>query len=930
MTNAPALSSLPVTAAPLRLRFDWDEVSDRVVTNLLKAVYVDEPERIAGLPDALHRRAQAHRVFGTPISPKALARYDGAWEVLFNEWLLKEASKEQLAGLAVYVRRSLSGRARFVNLNSRAALRTFFKDRNDTANLRINVLRGFRAAHRSKQAPRTCGGNLAGGSGRAISSSIVHLTGEGLTSTRPLYQHQVEAVEELRALARARGSQNRRGLVVIPTGGGKTVTAVSWILEQMAADPTVRVLWIAHQEELLTQARDTFAAFARLQPRGFDRKARVIAGGHSPVSTLADDEIDVAIVTVQSLHRSWSTTQRLVAGYLSRPTIVVIDEAHHAGARTYQDIISTIVREPRTILIGLTATPYPTASLAAARLRDSFQQTLIDVSAEPLHAQGILAVPYLHTIQTYQSLELTLAELKKARGDLPPEVLAHLQNAARDGLVTRLWSDRQAEWGKTLVFATSRTHADSLGQQFASRGVPVKVLHGAVPEARGDVLAWFKDHSDPCVLVSVNMLTEGVDVPAAKTAFLVRPTTSPIRLRQMIGRVLRGPAAGGTSEAHVVYFRDNWTNFEDVLDPIELRDVPLVPTAGEVEHRLPPIIDSIGQEPIGEDILAGVWRMYQRRTDRIPLDPATSETRLCGYYVTMDRHVPVMEHQSAGFRDLIARAMKGESFHGRPLQSLFDDTFPPYPTARSLAAIRAHVSATGLEPDFVVVEASINPHEVALRLRAESALTDEQREIWLIKEYETSLARIAYPTFQHFEEAVERELRELRQAQRPQGNRLNAERPAAPSRPRQHLPRLRRSNERTLPSLASVVAQMRDVLAGEEVLSRLQEADLPTLSWSTRVSNSAWAYWSMRTSGKAAGRPVIRVNVLLRAPRTQVPDEVLSYLIFHEMLHDLLPGQGHDAEFRRLEAMWPESAALDLTLDTLHEQFDMLGSAASR
>jgi superfamily II DNA or RNA helicase len=927
MPNATDHTTTAATDERLRLRFDWNAVPDRVVIALLKAVYANEPEALDALADAEHRRAQADRVFGTPMSLKALARHEGAWEALCNEWLLKEASKEQLADIAAFVRRSLSGRARSVNLNSRAALRTFFRDRSDTENLRRNVLRGFRTAHRTKQKPRTC--SVGAGSRGGVPSSIVRLVGEGSPSTRPLYVHQVEAIDQLRLLAQATGSMNRRGLVVIPTGGGKTVTAVTWILEQMEADPEIRVLWIAHHEELLTQARDTFLSAARHHPRGFERSVRVIAGGHSPVSTLGDDDLDLAIVTVQSLHRSWPTTRRLVAGYLARPTIVVIDEAHHAGAHTYHEIVSEVVREPRSILIGLTATPYPTASLSAARLRDSFCRTLVDVSAEPLHAQGILAVPYLHTIQTHQSLELTPAELKKAKGDLPPQVLAHLQNAARDSLVTRLWSDRKAEWGKTLVFATSRTHGDSLGHQFASAGVPVKVLHGAVPEARGDVLAWFKDHSDPCVLVSVDMLTEGVDVPAAKTAFLVRPTTSPIRLRQMIGRVLRGPAAGGTSEAHVVYFRDNWTNFEDVLDPVELRDIPLAPTGGEVEHRLPPIIDWIGHDPIGEDILAGVWRMYQRRTDRIPLDPATSNTNLCGYYVTMDRNVPVMEHQADGFRDLIARSLKGETFHGTPLQSLFDDTFPPYPTDRSLAAIRAHISATGLEPDFVAIQASINPHEVAQRLRAEEALTDEQREAWLLMEYETSLARIAYPTFEHFEEAVERELRELRQAQRPQGSRLNAERPAAPLTTHEHLPLLLCSPDRALPTLASVVAQMRDVLAGEEVLNRLQDADLPTLSWSKRVSKGAWAYWSMRTSGKAAGKPVIRVNVILRAPRTQVSDDVLSYLIFHEMLHDLLPGQGHDAEFRRLEAMWPNSAALDLTLDTLHEQFDMLASARS-
>jgi len=76
--------------------------------------------------------------------------------------------------------------------------------------------------------------------------------------------------------------------------------------------------------------------------------------------------------------------------------------------------------------------------MAASRLRDSFRQTLVDVSAKPLHARGTLAVPFVHTIQTHLSFELTPSELKKATRNLPPKVLAHLQNAARESVVTSL------------------------------------------------------------------------------------------------------------------------------------------------------------------------------------------------------------------------------------------------------------------------------------------------------------------------------------------------------------------------------------------------------------------------------------------------------------------------------------------------------------
>lgn len=608
---------------------------------------------------------------------------------------------------------------------------------------------------------------------------------------------------------------------------------------------------------------------------------------------------------------------------MSRPTIVVIDEAHHAGARSYQDVISEVDRATKSILVGLTATPYPSGTRAAARLRDSFQRTLVDVSAESLHDSGILATPTLHTVQTHQALELTPAELRKATGDLPPDVLERLQNAARDGLIARLWMDHKSRWGKTLVFATSRNHADHLGRVLHDQKAPVKVLHGAIAEHRSDVIEWFKTHVGPCVLVSVGMLTEGVDLPDAKTAFLARPTTSSILLRQMIGRVLRGPAAGGSAESNIVYLRDNWINFEDVLDPAELPDVLVDPTSEWAGRRLPPIIDLGTGTQIPEHVLAQIQRMYQQRTDRIPLDPATSRTRLCGYYATMDRPVPVMEHQFAGYEELIALSLADESLQGIPAQRLFDDVYPPYPTHRSLTAIRNHISATGLAPDFIEIEASIDPRDVARRLRHERAMTDKQREQWLLDEYDRSLARIAYPSFEHFEEAVDRELREFRRGGRGEGNKANPENPAPPPRGTEHLPRLRRAQDRSLPTLNSVIARMREVLAGEPILARLIDDDLPDLMWTRREIRQAWAYWSLKSSGRAAGRPVIRVNLLLQAPRTQVSDELLEYLIYHEMLHDLLPGQGHNAEFRRLEALWPDSMAHDLTFDTLHEQFNM-------
>jgi predicted metal-dependent hydrolase len=77
----------------------------------------------------------------------------------------------------------------------------------------------------------------------------------------------------------------------------------------------------------------------------------------------------------------------------------------------------------------------------------------------------------------------------------------------------------------------------------------------------------------------------------------------------------------------------------------------------------------------------------------------------------------------------------------------------------------------------------------------------------------------------------------------------------------------------------------------------------------------------MKNTGRLKGQGVIRVHRALRTPRSQVSDEALEFLVFHEMLHHLLPGQGHNPEFRRLERLWPGADDIDVELDPLHERY---------
>jgi len=355
----------------MRMKFDWHQVSDHVVFQLLLAAYATEPESLERLTDPRQTRAQAHAVYGTPPNRVRLDKTPAAWDVLRRHWLMREATTTQLAEIASVVRRSLSGTHRTVNLRNKSDLRAFFGSRTWTETLRGTLLTGFRRAHRSNQPvhPRSVGMRTG------AAASVRLFAGEGLPSRTLLHPHQQTAIAGLDELSRARKAERRRGLVVLPTGAGKTMTAVTWLMGRMAANTRLRVLRLAHQEELLTQAADTFVRVARHEPTSFVRHLRVVSSGHSTVSTLHDDKVAVAMVTWQSLNRTWIRSERLLTRFAKRSTIVVVDEAHHAGAAGYQQILRKLGPSSagRSTALTSTAVTANHESPAVGRARQSFR-----------------------------------------------------------------------------------------------------------------------------------------------------------------------------------------------------------------------------------------------------------------------------------------------------------------------------------------------------------------------------------------------------------------------------------------------------------------------------------------------------------------------------------------------------------------------------
>lgn len=884
-------------------RFQWSEVDPKVVRALLSRIArdADESRRLAKMSD--DRLPTTARVnLGQPPHAKFTAELV---DVALSVWL-PIAPKIVVEELATLVQSGLGPAQRKQRLATKAERVAFLRERNLTTKFRDLVRKRFIAAHKVHvPTPK-------GPTRRQSALRPVHLLGEGAAAPHRLHRHQQESHAGLDQLLRQR-KVTRAGVVVLPTGSGKTETAVTWLLEQMERDPTLRVLWVTTQQELLQQAASRFETWARCRPPGFERLGRVMHSNGYPVSQLANADLDVAFVTIQSLAGDLAKKRHsYLDQFLQRPTIVLVDEAHHCGAPTYTALFERLRDKKVKAVVGLTATPYPTSVLARQRFRDHFPTTIHMATAEELIAGRILARPVLHTVATAFQIEMTDVELRQAdTNDLPASVLKRLDAEARNELVVDEYVANAVTWGKTLVYATNIANADHLHALLLQEKVNARVLHSAIVEDRNEVIDWFRRATGQAVLVSVGMLTEGIDLPDARTAFLSRPTASRVLLQQMIGRVLRGPLARGDAEANIVYFADLWRNFSDVLEPPEVLGRIVVPRSlkgtdpgTEIDHRGILFVDEAPELDPGA--LIDIRRQFDR-AQTLPILPS----RLVGYYRLPDRTVAVFEHQLDPLDDLLNWATEG-SLQGTPFLSFFEDSPAPHPSPRSLRDLVEYVRVNGERPEFVSVDHAVGPTVAAERVLAAGAINDDERAAIIRATYRSTLASLAYPTMMHFEQAVEQELRSRRE------RRLVAERPLAPPT-LPGLKKLPRFDRDLAPPTKDAVAACLRLLPAE--LS--ENLELPTVSWGNRASATNFAHWTIKLSGKARGRQSIRVNRVLRTTPKAVPDEVLAYLIYHELLHHLLPWQGHDAEFREYEARWPHATELDSFFDTLHERWDL-------
>lgn len=432
---------------------------------------------------------------------------------------------------------------------------------------------------------------------RKETTSSGRITPRSGVNDRVPYEHQKKAME---CMDRINADADFSTLVVLPTGGGKTYTAALWLLHN-AIDRHKKVLWLAHRQLLLDQAAEAFQdyAYAETIPHISGFRYRIVSGSSSHGRTVdirPDD--DLLIVSKDSIGRNLSALDGWLAG--EKELFLVVDEAHHSTAKTYRRVIDYIrSRVPYVKLIGLTATPFRTAEeeqgLLGRIYTDGVKNNTVvhndvgityQISLKDLISRRILAKPVFESYQTEEQygreLGLEAWESIQHLDTLPEDVARQIADSAlRNHLIVDTYRKGQKKYGQTIVFAVNVDHAIALNALFRKEGIASDYVVSSIRDAATGVTVSREDNERKeqdyrdgkiQVLINVNILTEGVDFPKTSTVFLARPTVSTILMTQMVGRALRGPAAGGTDTAYIVSFVDDWDDHIAWVNPESLFD----------------------------------------------------------------------------------------------------------------------------------------------------------------------------------------------------------------------------------------------------------------------------------------------------------------------------------------------------------------------
>ncbi|MDY6937498.1 MAG: DEAD/DEAH box helicase [Cyanobacteriota bacterium] len=317
-------------------------------------------------------------------------------------------------------------------------------------------------------------------------------------------------------------SDVKRVLAQLPTGGGKTVIFTSVAHQFTSRQKSVLVL--AHREELLLQAQEKLEHVTG-QPVG------LIKAGYKEKRQCA-----IQVASVASLVNRESPPADLI----------IVDEAHHSTANTYQQLLD---RYPEAYVLGVTATP---ARIDGQGFKFVYDRLVIGPSVQTLVDRGFLSKFKLFAAPQTVNTQ----GVKTTAGDYNARQLAQaVDTSIVMGDLIDAWHEF-APGKQTVVFAVNVDHSKAIAQAYSQAGIPAEHLDGETPDRdRRATLERFRA-GEITVLSNCGLFSEGFDLPSIEAVQCVRPTQSLVFWLQMVGRSLR--VHPNKEYAVVIDHTENW------------------------------------------------------------------------------------------------------------------------------------------------------------------------------------------------------------------------------------------------------------------------------------------------------------------------------------------------------------------------------------
>lgn len=718
-----------------------------------------------------------------------------------------------------------------------------------------------------------------------------------------LYPYQEKAVSAMNQYFIEEDMQS--AILSMPTGSGKTRTSVYYLLHDMISKG-YQVIWLCHRSMLIEQAAEQFYKFAPLIKEKNSKmeqfKMVCISGKHANVRALEKRD-NLVVASVQSL----CNNTIYLPNILLEKVMIVVDEAHHALAPSYRRIIKAIRTErPDAKLLGLTATPVRATEKATGQLMKIFENKIVfSVTMSDLIANGTLAKPCYIPIETNVDIEaiIDLDERKYIQkwGEFPESLVMKVAKTnERNDIIVDEYVRNKDKYGKTIIFALNAIHCDSLNEAFKKKGIRSGYVYTLIGNAENQrIIDRFRnsDREDGIdVLININILTEGSDIPDIQTVFLTRPTTSDVLLMQMVGRGMRGAGCGGTYSVNIVDFCDKWSSIMSWLNPKFLfgeEEAEEVAASKSDKGSLIPM-DAI------RDIVKGIT--YKGEFAKV-----RNSTLPIGWYDVIDEDgndskVLVFENQLDGyksFEDEFVIYLDDGEITGRKLITKYFKSFGMLPEENEMDNLLRYIKQEKEFPELerFDVRDQIEPFALSERIKkGNMTYLDTMKMLEETFEQNRQLVLNLYGSFEYYKKRV------LDCMMFPKGVVPIGTQIEEIDKEVFHL-----SKE----PLEDNIEELLTEVITENRSNFKEDFERPEIYWTDRPVSSYYGMFYHDYN-------LIYINSLLNSE--SVPREVVKFVIYHECLHQEFVG--HPKEFREKERKYVNFQEHEHFLDYILRDFD--------